>query len=462
MIPDELDERRRRDQSIEWFFHQEGERKFFVKNLENIQGDDRDVIFLSVTYGPDANGVIRRNFGPINKAGGWRRLNVLTTRAKRHLRVFSSMRGSDIDTAGVSEGARLLRQYLTFAETGNYPAAGGPGGEPDSPFERSVIAALADRGYRVHPQVGDSGYRIDIGIVDPDAPGRYICGVECDGASYHSAATARDRDRLRQQVLENRGWYIHRVWSTDWFHNPGAQVERLVELIEDSRRRGPRAPGRPPEAPPQPSPTPVTQPSDRHEPAGPVSVAAESDAEIPEIPLYRFADITVSGESGDFYECPLTQVATVAEKVIRAEGPVHMMEVARRTALAWGLQRAKGRIQARVEKACATLEKKGSVVRDGDFFWTAGLEHIPVRSRAVDGTNFKSDLVAPLEIEEAIRILLRHRSPLLADEVVKQTARLLGFRRTSQEFGARIQEAKERLNEQGELRAGGTGLYLNE
>jgi very-short-patch-repair endonuclease/exonuclease VII small subunit len=234
-ILDILERRRRENSSIEWFFTDDGEEKFFVKNLENIQGDDRDVIFISVTYGPDENGKVRRNFGPINQDGGWRRLNVLTTRAKQQVRVFSSMRGDDIRVQNISEGAQLLRKYLKYAETGNYPSPNISRGSTESPFERAVKEAVERMGYRVVPQVGEAGYRIDLGVLDPENPGRYILGIECDGASYHSAETVRDRDRIRQQVLEDRGWTIHRIWSMDWFHDQCSVLKELDEALDSAR-----------------------------------------------------------------------------------------------------------------------------------------------------------------------------------------------------------------------------------
>lgn len=206
----------------------------FVKNLENVQGDERDVILFAITYGADAAGKVTMNFGPLNLEGGERRLNVAVTRARAANMLFTSILPEQIDASRVrATGVRDLKHYLEFALRGpraileqSLPT----GLEPDSPFEREVIRALRGRGYDVHPQVGCSGYRIDIGIVDPNAKGRYLLGVECDGATYHSFAVARDRDRLRQQVLESLGWTIHRIWSTDWWRDREREIERLLAV----------------------------------------------------------------------------------------------------------------------------------------------------------------------------------------------------------------------------------------
>lgn len=457
LILDEIDRLRRQDPSLEWFFHQEGEKKFFVKNLENIQGDDRDVIFLSVTYGPDVDGIVRRNFGPINLQGGWRRLNVLTTRSKRLMRVFSSMRAEQIDLRNINAGASLLRTFLKYAETGEYPAANIPGGGADSPFETAVMRALERRGYRVVSQVGDAGYRIDIGVIDPDLPGRYICGVECDGATYRGAATVRDRDRLRQQVLELRGWDIYRVWSTDWFQDPKGQIDRLAELIEGSRERlrngVPRGGGV--------EEVPVRQGGPGGEPASEEDEeAVRTPLEEIEVPPYRFADLAVQGTQDAFYTVPVPVLAGAVRQVLAIEAPVHASEICRRIASAWGMNRIGSQIVNRVDKAIAHLVSHGAAVREDDFVRTGSDAPCPVRSRTVDGETFSSDHIAPCEVVEAVRLLLRHRAPLLPDELVTETARLLGFARTGPKLRERIEAAKEDLVARGELRPGSRGIHL--
>ena len=240
LIENLLDAERRKYPEIEVHFGDspplEGE-AVFVKNLESVQGDERDVIFFSICYGPDETGTISMNFGPLNKSGGERRLNVAVTRAKHEVVVFSSLRGDHIDlTRTRSIGVRDLKHYLEYAERG--PSAlisatrADPLADAESEFERLVAAAIRTAGYTVHHQVGCSSYRIDLGIVDPATPGRYLLGVECDGATYHRAATARDRDKLRQAVLEDLGWKLHRIWSTDWWHNPKQEMQKLLSAVE--------------------------------------------------------------------------------------------------------------------------------------------------------------------------------------------------------------------------------------
>ncbi len=216
---------------------------FAIKNLENVQGDERDRIIVSVTFGPNEAGQVRQNFGPISQPGGERRLNVLFTRAKHRLDVFCSFDPNTLRVNALTSprGLRVLRDYLRYASGEIWWARGTETGrEPDSDFEIAVASALRARGYEARAQIGVAGYFIDLAVVDPEAPGRFLLGVECDGATYHSAKSARDRDRLRQKQLESLGWTLHRIWSTDWFKDPDGQTERLVRQIE-RLRQGPIA-----------------------------------------------------------------------------------------------------------------------------------------------------------------------------------------------------------------------------
>ena len=239
LIENLLDEERRKYPEIEVHFGDEppveGE-PVFVKNLENVQGDERDVIFFSICYGADETGRVAMNFGPLNRDGGERRLNVAITRAKHEVVVFSGLRADQIDlTRTRARGVRDLKYFLDYAERGPSALAAATSasanGDPDSEFEQMVADRLRAAGYEVHHQVGCSGYRIDLGILDHKKPGRYQLGVECDGATYHRAATARDRDKLRQAILEGLGWTLYRIWSTDWWHDSEAETKKLLAFI---------------------------------------------------------------------------------------------------------------------------------------------------------------------------------------------------------------------------------------
>jgi very-short-patch-repair endonuclease len=209
----------------------------FVKNLENVQGDERDFILISMTYGPrPGSAVVAQRFGPINGKQGHRRLNVLFSRARMRIGLFASFGSADVKPQEASaEGVHVLKRYLEFAETRGQTAGSSLGPCPDSDFEVEVADRLRARGFKVDYQIGVSGFKIDLGIRHPDHPERYLAGVECDGAAYHSSKSARDRDRLREEVLVGLGWRLLRVWSTDWFDNADLQTERLIARLEELR-----------------------------------------------------------------------------------------------------------------------------------------------------------------------------------------------------------------------------------
>ena len=213
------------------FFIDHHEEPFFVKNLERVQGDERDAIILSIGYGRTADGRMRYVFGPLNNEGGERRLNVAVTRAKRRCDVVSTFGAGDMDPARLkAEGARMLRAYLEYAESGGRSLPGYVAERPAlNPFERDVGERLAEAGIPVIPQYGASGYFIDFAAQHPALPGRMVLAIECDGEKYHRSQSARDRDRLRQEHLERLGWRFVRIWSSDWARDPERQVERVKQ-----------------------------------------------------------------------------------------------------------------------------------------------------------------------------------------------------------------------------------------
>ncbi|MBV1901539.1 MAG: DUF4011 domain-containing protein [Kordiimonadaceae bacterium] len=217
----------------------QGAERFFIKNLENVQGDERDAIMISFTYGPDPeSGKVMNRFGPINSGAGWRRLNVLYTRAKKRIIVISSMHAEDLKLSPDSQrGPKALKGFLAYAESGQLETGTHTGKEPDSDFEVAVASALKLRGYDCVAQLGVAGYFLDLAVKHPDEAAGFITGIECDGATYHSAKSVRDRDRLRQLVLERLGWNIERIWSTDWFEDSDRQIDKICTRIETIRER---------------------------------------------------------------------------------------------------------------------------------------------------------------------------------------------------------------------------------
>ena len=243
LIDEELRRRSAGDALVERF-HEKLQKKgepLFVKNLENVQGDERDCIFISLTYGREPGAAaLKQRFGPINGKQGHRRLNVLFSRARSHITLFASFGSNDVTPVpGGAEGPHVLKHYLHYAETQGQTVVGARASEPETDFEWEVSQRLQAQGYRLDFQIGVSGYRIDLGVWHPDHPDRFLAGIECDGASYHASKSARDRDRLREEVLRGLGWNILRVWSTDWFHDPELETKKLVQKLEALRSTPP-------------------------------------------------------------------------------------------------------------------------------------------------------------------------------------------------------------------------------
>jgi very-short-patch-repair endonuclease len=217
------------------FFDESGAEGFFIKNLESVQGDERDAIILTTGYSRRKDGGMRYNFGPINQAHGHRRLNVAITRAKFKLTLVSSFSSADMDDQRLTSlGPRMLKDYLAYAESEGTDLGRQMKVKPEmNAFERDVYESLQNQGLKLIPQFGDSGYWIDFAVMHPDLPGKPILAIEADGAMYHSSPTARDRDRLRQQQLEDRGWRFHRIWSTAWFRTKEEEITKAVQVYKE-------------------------------------------------------------------------------------------------------------------------------------------------------------------------------------------------------------------------------------
>jgi very-short-patch-repair endonuclease len=452
-VQDELELRRRDDPSIEPFFERSLPEPFFVKNLENIQGDERDAIFLSVTYAKAADGVLRYPFGALNGENGWRRLNVLTTRARRRMRVYSSIRASDINpSSAVSAGPRLLRDFLEYAEHGRLAIpAGQSAGATESPFEHEVMTALVERGLQVVPQVGVAGYRIDLGVLDAEAPGRFVCGIECDGVAYHSSETARDRDRLRHQVLEARGWTLLRVWSTDWFKDRAGQVDRIVSLVEAARQRARDTAVHASAAPPAVPTAGTAAPAEAIE-----QPAAPNDYERPVGVAYTFSEGEGRYAGRELLGEPPATLATAIGTVVEIESPVHIDDVVTRVAGMWDT-RAGTRIHARIVDACALAQRQHLVERRGDFLWNPGQEAV-VRSRA--GTRIPAERIAPEEYRAAVKMVLESGCGFARPALVTEVRSVLGFARTGAALDEAIGSALDAMLADGVLGEGSTGVRL--
>lgn len=463
-IQDELEQRRREDVSLEPFFDRSKREPFFVKNLENIQGDERDVIFLSVTYAKAHDGRLRYNFGPLNGENGWRRMNVLVTRSKKLMRVFSSIKAEDINLAATaSRGAKLLRDFLMYAEHKRLdsPIVSAIS-ETESPFEREVFEELSKRGLALIPQVGASGYRIDFGVLDSAAQGKFICGIECDGASYHSSETARDRDRLRQQVLEARGWEIHRVWSTDWFKDRNGQIERLLGLIEQSRERGKRESEQETERQTSLESEAEQQARDFLGDLSEIEIGnifenlEQKDYVRPIAEPYQIAQIDIGFSFQSLLNASDQQIAKVLLAIVEQEAPIHTKDIFTRTASVWE-QKAGSNISARIMNVLRLMERAKLIEIRGEFVWKVDGK---LRLRSRNGTSITAEHIAPEEIRELILLILRGGHKFSKQNLINEVRTVFGFSRTGTSLQQAIERVIDDLLHEGLVGEGSTGIGL--
>jgi REase_MTES_1575/Protein of unknown function (DUF4011)/AAA domain/Protein of unknown function (DUF3320) len=414
---------------LDRFFTNDRLRGFFVKSAEAVQGDERDVLIFSIGYGPDETGKITMNFGPLNRPGGWRRLNVAITRARYRNEIVSSIRAADIPESVTSEGVRLLRRYLDRADRG-LPAPG-PGGAAESPFVESVINVVRSWGYSLTPQVGSAGYRIDIGIHYPSHPGVYALGVECDGYQYHCAKAARDRDRLRAKVLRDNGWNLHRLWSAAWYRDREGEERRLQAAIEHAMAASPHAlAGR--ATGPEPAARPVTHTETAAQPTTHTETAAQptthtETASFDAVPSWAVPYITATVPPLPHWVDPADPgsqftMTDGVRAVVSTEAPVHVSIVHERLRDAWDIGPIGTSISDNIDAAIGLAD----VIRDGEFVTLPGAPH-PVVRTPVPACERTIGQVHDRELALALVNVVRDAAGISRSELTTRVARLYGW-----------------------------------
>lgn len=451
---DEIELLRRQHPETEGFFAAHAHEPFFVKSLENIQGDERDVILISIGYGRDAHGNVSMNFGPVSNEGGERRLNVLISRAKSRCEVFSSITDEDIDLQrGRGKGTAALKLFMHYARTGRSYLASDSDDQKTAVFEQEVATALRSRGYDLHTNVGVAGFFIDIAVANPEKPGRYVLGIECDGGSYRDARSARDRDRLREQALRDKGWNVHRVWSSEWFRRPAAELDALVAAIEAAKLEPDPFEV---EAVARARAVPVDFESTEHEGYVEVGLIA---AEATPAEAYVEAFFGVPRQQYELHLVPQARMAAIVRDVVQIESPIHQSEVVARIRGLWDLQRTGGRIQAAVEDGIAHAVRERMVSREGEFLLWPGREvRVRDRSQVVSNTLRRPELLPPMEMDVAIMELVKENLGATLDEVALHVSRRLGYRTTSAQLRAALIGRAELLVAQGALELRGATL----
>ena len=443
LIEDLLQKKRNEDPSYEWFFNQDRTEPFFVKNLETVQGDEWDTVIFSVAYARDSQGRFIQNFGPLNREGGERRLNVAVTRAKDNVQLVASIHYTDIDLSNSgSEGVRLLRAYLDYAQNGEQALerAVTLSGEDrfDSPFEQEVCDFLRDNGYTVDTQVGCSGYRIDLGLRKPDSS-EYLLAIECDGATYHSSKNARDRDCLRQRVLENMGWRFYRIWSTDWYKNAAVERTRLLQAAQEAVLRL---------SPPKEK---AVKPSTENTPEAIekrfVELSRENESEFPE---YKELDaLWVIKRENSLLEG--------VRKILETEAPLSEEYLLKRIVSLFDREKVTKVVTDAFDRAMDRCESRG-IIRRNKFLYLAGMKEIKLR---VPGDRREIKYISIEELAEGFYMLISQNVTVSRDNLYKTMTNLLGFNRTGEAIVERYDVALQWLQRNNRIIESEDGISIH-
>ncbi|MDR2719766.1 MAG: DUF3320 domain-containing protein [Nitrososphaerota archaeon] len=454
-IEEAIDRRRREHPEFDKFFKEDRLEGFFVKNLENVQGDERDVIFFSVGYGYDQSGQITMNFGPLNKPGGERRLNVAVTRAREKVVIVTSIKSTDINPETKAQGVQTLRNYLEYAEKGPdiLDTPHQRTGTYESSLDEDIASEIQKLGYKVTPQVGCSGYKIDMGVIDPVNNGCYLLGVECDGTTYRSSNSARDRDRLREQVLKGLGWRIHRVWAPSWVARRDSEIKRLKEALEQAQKLQ------------------LDQ-----EALKPVVDLKEDDVVETDVRKVKFAGIEKIGTPYKIYPLkaafnPYIKIQTeksthtskqknefhypenreiqtrLLGELVEKEGPIHFDYAVERLADAWGIKRVTPKVNHAVQEVLNTLLRAQKVTIKGSFLWSPQQKDIQIRT-PVDGipeTKRKLEQLPPEEVEAAMKLIVQYALGISDESLVAESAKIFGLTHTTDKSKEYFNEILTRL-----------------
>ena len=417
---------------FESYFNESNEEPFFVKNLENVQGDERDTIIFSIGYAKSSqSSKLAMSFGPLNRDGGYRRLNVAITRAKYSVKVVSSILPTDMDIKDSSpRGVRLLRDYLEFALNGidylNNENEYNDSINTESPFEDAIYNYLTQKGYELATQVGCSGYRIDMAVKHPILNNRFVLGIECDGATYHSSRTARERDRLRQAILESMGWKIYRIWSTDWIKDPISEGKRLCEVIESAINNW-----------------------------GEDNIGNESNLEEFEDDINKnYCIETEKITKTDFGFEPYQEIAvpysrwaypteTIANKlqeIIEKQYPIHIQLLYKQLAPMFGYEKVTEKVKKEIDYVIGAFGKNIWRKKD-DFLWAYNRDEVKPKKASLNTNNRPVQYIALEEISEAMKVIVSCSCGINKSGLYKLLSQEYGFSRVTNQMSERFDSA---------------------
>ena len=429
-----LSKRREADPSFEYFFKADNPEPFFIKNLETVQGDERDTIIFSVAYAKDSQGRFIQNFGPLNREGGERRLNVAVTRAKYNVQLVASIHYTDINVSTTgSEGVRLLRAYLDYAQNGEEALERAitvsEEDKFDSYFEQEVCDFMRDNGFTIDTQVGCSGYKIDLGLRQPDSS-NYLMAIECDGATYHSSKNARDRDSLRQRVLENMGWKFYRIWSTDWYRNKTVEKERLLNAAKEIVAKASVLQRNPVNQMPQKT-------TDIAEEAETKFVIEEKKSQVV-FPQYRQINAMQIIQKHRY------SLQSAVREILETEAPLSEELLLKRIVWFFSKEKVTKVVLNDYNHKMYRCENMG-IIRKNGFLYLQGMDKVKLR---IPGDRREIKHISIEELADGLYTLIEQNVTATKDGLYKTLTNLLGFSRTGDAIYVRYEEALALLKRQ--------------
>lgn len=441
LIDDLLSEAFRKNPELEKI-NDDSEEPIIIKNLENVQGDERDVILFSIGYGPDKNGKISMNFGPLNNEGGWRRLNVAISRARKKMIVYSTIKPEQIDLSRTrSEGVAGLKGFLEFAEKGKNVLVNHSRGFSNN---KSIEFIIADRlkklGYETRCNIGCSEYKIDIGVVNPKKTDEYIIGIMCDGDNYKMSNTCRDRNILQPNILSGLGWNICRVWVLDWIDNPYKVLEKIKTAIEKALL-GMKV-----------NPTKKSEEGFR-------TIEFEKAREDEKINdcqrVYTRSEVHFEELRESFYEAAsVNKIQNCIREVIKNEAPVSRKLLGKRVLAVWGITRSGSRVDSILEEILKGMNLKTSESNGTIFYWREDQDpktYFNYRVAEKDNDKRSMDDVCSEEIANGIKVIMDNQVSISQEDLIKETAKIFGFTRMGNIIETSVIRGIEEANKRGDI-----------
>ncbi|WLD93800.1 DUF3320 domain-containing protein [Alkalihalobacillus sp. AL-G] len=440
LIEDLIDERLKQDASLEKYFTDEVKEPVFVKNLENVQGDERDIILFTVGYGPDQLGQISLNFGPLNRVGGWRRLNVAVSRAKKEMLIFASMEPDKINLSRTkAEGVHSLRAFMEFAKKGKVPRD----------FENRAIIkqensnviipkmkeTLQQHGYQVETNVGNSDFKVDLAVINKSDSGKYLAAIQVDGHRYAGFTTTRDRNKLGELMLERLGWHILKVWSVEWWHNEEKQIKDILAQLKEVEKHGPVMKKQTESQPVKDKPSihdkisNLTLPvDDKQQQACFYEPAVLEQVSIPNDYFYTYEGRPVIQEQ--------------IKKIIADEAPVSFSRLTKAIINAWGFSRSGAKLEKVIQDVLTGMTVYETIEDKGSFLWNNEEQFNSYRDFRIKNRYRRSlQDISKIEYSNGIIQIMKTALRLPKADIVREISKQLGYNRTSSNTEIYVQEA---------------------